>query len=202
MFIKDGQEFYTFRDVMAILSVSQSRLMKAMDKHVLIPTDIEPCGGRKGFRYLFSREEVSRYAQKIGFTPDFSRVEAPTKPEDLEHEKKVMEARREVRRVVDPKGQIADGTLITEDNVKEVFAQIQAQAEPMHVMPPEKKYEPLDFYLVKLGNAYINPHNSVPLLEFEMRRQGNLFMDREKAIDIQQTYGGQIIQLFMKEIQP
>lgn len=194
MIAKNGQELYTFKELTQILSVGRERLTKAMDQHVLIPTDIEKFRGKAGFRYLFSKDEVIRYAEKIGLNPIWENI---YDEEGVVHEKKVMDARREIRKVIDPQP-VQDGTLITADNVERVFAQIQAQKEPMHVAQKEQKFEPLDYYVIKLGNGYVNEvENNTVFINLNMSPA--CVLDRERAITLQGMYGGQILQLGFKE---
>lgn len=191
MIEKEGQKLYTIKEVMDILMIGRKRIMNAMDEHVLIPTDIQKWRGYNGFRYLFSEDEINRYADKIGLEPYYDRVE---------HEKKVMEARREVRKVVDPTKRIDDGTLIIADNVKAVFDQIQQDGKQEFVsttLNNDLSVEPVDMFVIKAGKAFIV--TDVDSTRLQLTLSGNCFMDREEAIRTQEAYGGVVLQIFMKE---
>lgn len=194
MIEKSGTLLYTLSEAAEILSVGKKRLMDAMDQHTLIPTDLEKWRGKQGFRYLFAKEELERYAKRIGLQANFD--------EKAEHERRVMEARREVRKVVDPV-EVEDGTLITADNVAQVFAQIQEENRlPTSVRGTTDEiggnYRFTNLYVVQLGKGFIseNDHGTAFL---QTGIVGYCIKEKDDAVKIQEKFGGTLMQVVLKE---
>lgn len=187
---KDGRTLYTFKEVVEILAVGYKRIAKAMDEHILVPTEIEQWRGRQGFRYLFSADEIERYAEKVGLNPMWERAgmhaerREQERQERIEHQKSVMDARREVRKVIDPRG--SDEIRITADNVHEIFGQSKSE-DPI--------IEETEYYFVKIGkSAYITASRYL-----SDKFVGSCMMQKDCAEKMAEIYGGKVMRVCARE---
>ncbi len=189
MIEKDGQEYYTMNEVANIFTFGYGRIRGAVNARLLIPDEMKSFKGVK-FRYLFSRQEIERYGKRIGVDPIWENVNDPLglPVDDVEHEKKVMDARREVRKIVDPVEAEKD-IVITSDNVREVFNQIQKGKQEMEA-------EPTSLYIVKIGKGYLE--HGCKLSEWIT---AECLFSKESAYRMQDMFGGAVMQIYLKEVE-
>lgn len=187
---KEGQEYYTMNEVANIFTFGYGRVRGAVNARLLIPDEMKPFKGVHKFRYLFSRQEIERYGKRIGVDPVWENANDPLglPVEDVEHEKKVMDARREVRKIADPVEAEKD-IVITADNVREVFDQIQNEK-------PKIEAEPLNLYIVKLGKGYLASGCMV-----SVSVTAECLFSKESANRMQNLFGGTVMQMYAKEVE-
>ena len=77
--------FYSTVEVRKILTLSEARIKKAMKQKLLVPDNIESWRGKQGFRYLFSKDAICKYAEKVGIVPVFDAVDKKVKPDVKKH---------------------------------------------------------------------------------------------------------------------
>lgn len=190
MIEKDGQEYYTMNEVANIFTFGYGRIRGAVNSRLLIPDEMESFKGVNKFRYLFSKQEVERYGKRIGADPVWENANNPARLpiDDVEHEKKVMDARREVRKLADPVESDKE-IVITEDNVREVFNQIQNEK-------PKIEAEPLNLYIVKLGKGYLASGCIV-----SVSVNAECLFSKESANRMQNLFGGTVMQIYAKEVE-
>ena len=86
---------YTIHEVAAICGLAYGTVHKHMKQGAIKPSGKQPCKG--GSRYVFSEEEINRYAGVVGVTPNWERSgRTYTPPEPKEEEPKPEPAKSEV----------------------------------------------------------------------------------------------------------
>ena len=187
MIERNGEKLYTIREIAKILCIGGVRIQKAMNERTLIPTDIEPFRGRMGFRYLFSEKEITRYAEKVGLNPIWDRANQTqtenTEKRDRNEIMAELDAKRELRKVYDPKG--SEEIKITADNVHEIFGK----------QPEEPIIEDTEFYFVKIGKtAYITTSRYLT-----DKFIGDCMMQKDCAEKMAEIYGGKVMRVCARE---
>lgn len=197
MKVKEGIKFYTLREFAKIAFISDTTLKRHINNKVIIPTDIEKSSGRKGFRYLFSEDEIQRYCDRVGIAPHWEKADKDVSTTDanIEHEKKVIEAQREIRRIVDPAETSDKGVYITEDNVHEIFGNSRKEVSKQEEQKQDAELIKLNMFGVKLGKAYITAS-----LKLSKDFDETCWMQKDCAEGMSDLYGGRVVQLCAMEI--